>query len=254
MSDSDDNFSPRIDAIETQWSMVRRAHQGTMVSGGDAKQVLVMRYSSAVRGYVRAMTGDDNEADELSQDVIVRILKGDFAGADPDRGRFRDLLKVAVRNMVRNHWAKKNRRKTVDFEMSETENLSGENDQADPWLNSWRHNLLENSWSRLKDYESDKKGSVAYTLLKLRAENPKDDSPTIAQKLSEKVGKEFRPDTTRQNLRRARIRFAEFLVEEIAQGLEEADPSRIQEELICLGLFEHIRDVLPEQWTQKKTE
>ena len=249
--ESADRFAPRIEAIETQWSMVRRAHQGTLVSGGEAKQTLVMRYASSIKSYVRAMTGSEHEADELSQDVMVRILQGDFAGADPNRGRFRDLLKVAVRNMVKNHWAKQNRRKTVDWEVDEAEQAAGgtEDDPQDPWLPTWRHNLLEHAWNRLEQFQAERPGNIAYTLLKLRSEFPQDDSPTLAQRLSDSIGKEVRPDTTRQNLRRARLRFAEFLVEEIAEGLDSAEPARIQEELIALGLYESIRDVLPEKWT-----
>ena len=44
--------------------------------GSDARNMLVMRYSPAIRSYVRAMTKNDEEADELSQDVVV---------ADPQR-------------------------------------------------------------------------------------------------------------------------------------------------------------------------
>ena len=248
MTDSGEQFSPRIDAIETQWSVVRRAHQGTMVTGGEAKNALIMRYSPAVRGYIRAMTGSDSEADELSQEVVIRILKGDFAGADPNRGRFRDLLKVAVRNMVRNHWAKENRRRPVDIDQVHSDEVGEEQDVEDPWLDSWRFNVLELAWSALKEFEEQRDGRVAYTVLKLRSEHPTVDSETLAQKLSEATGKNYRADTTRQQLRRARIRFAEFLVEEIAQGLDQSDPTRIQEELIALGLYENIRDVLPEQW------
>ncbi len=248
MTESADRFSPRIDAIETQWSMVRRAHQGTMTTGGEAKNALIMRYSPAVRSYIRAMTGSDTEADELSQEVVIRILKGDFAGADPNRGRFRDLLKVAVRNMVRNHWAKENRRRPVDIDQVHTDEVGEEHTQEDPWLDSWRYNVLELAWAALKNYEEQREGRIAYTVLKLRAEHPTVDSESLAGKLSEVTGKTYRADTTRQQLRRARIRFAEFLVEEIAQGLEQSDPNRIQEELIALGLYENIRDVLPEQW------
>lgn len=252
MADSDDQFAPRIDAIETQWSMVRRAHHGSLASGGDAKNSLVMRYSPAIRGYVRALTKDDAEADEISQEAVVRILSGDFAGADPERGRFRDLLKVAVRNMVRNHWAKQNRRKASDIDEIYTDDVGQEDDQLDPWLDSWRVNLLELAWAALKDYEHQREGRVAYTVLKLRSEFPTVDSQELAAKLSEATGNECRADTTRQQLRRARIRFAEFLVEEISQGLATAEPDRIQEELISLGLYESIKDVLPKKW--KTTE
>jgi len=209
--------------------------------------MLVMRYSPAIRSYVKAMTRNDDEADELSQDVVVRILKGDFAGADPDRGRFRDLLKVAVRNMVRNYWEKQNRRRPADVDVQDAE--TGKADpENDPWLESWRTNLLSLAWSKLEDYETENANSVAHSVLRLRAEHPGDDSRQLAAKLSEQVGREFKPDATRQQLRRARLRFAEFLIEEIADGLDDPGPQRLQEELIALGLYEHIKDALPEDW------
>lgn len=250
MSDLVDQFSPRIDAIETQWSMIRRAHHGSKFSSGEAKNSLVMRYLPAIRGYVGALTRDDAEADELSQEAVVRILKGDFSGADPERGRFRDLLKISVRNMVRNHWAKQNRCKTSDMDQIYADELGQDDELNDPWLDSWRVNLLEIAWAALKDYQDRRTGRVTYTILKLRSEFPDVDSPTLAAKLSEEVGVEFRADATRQHLRRARIRFAEFLVEEIAHGLETAEPGRIQEELIALGLYNSVKDLLPVKWKQ----
>ena len=66
----------------------------------------MLRYSAAIRRYMRAILQDHARADELAQDAVVRLLSGDFAGADPNRGRFRDLLEVSVRNMARNHWEK----------------------------------------------------------------------------------------------------------------------------------------------------
>lgn len=111
-------FAPRLDMIETEWTMFRNAHSGTMAGGEAARNQLVLRYASAIRDYVRALTKNDTDADELSQDVIMRFLNGDFGGADPNRGRFRDLLKVAVRNMTRSWWAKENRRQGVDYDLA----------------------------------------------------------------------------------------------------------------------------------------
>ena len=244
MKQSDESDpAPRLDGIETQWSLVQRAHQGTIVSGNDARQALVMRYSPAIRSYVKAMTRDDEEADEISQDVVVRLLQGDFAGADPQRGRFRDLLKVAVRNMVRNHWDKQNRRRGVDFDLQlmQDDEIPAE---IDEWLVHWRTNVLEIAWSALERYQRTHAGSIAYTVLRLRADAPQDNSDQLAATLSEHLGKEVRPDSFRQQLRRARVRFAEFIVEEIASGMVRADPARIQEELICLGIYEHVKDVV----------
>ena len=242
-----DEFTPRIDQIETQWSMVRQA-ANSFASADDARRSLVMRYASSIRAYVLAMTRNEQDADELSQDVIVRILNGDFGGANREKGRFRDFLKVAVRNMVRNHWAKSKRRKTADLDLGELDTPDDNTEEVDPWISGWRNNLLELTWSALSSYEEDHAGRIPFTILKLRAEFPTANSTELAEKLSERVCREYRADTTRQQLRRARLRFAEFLVEEVANGIEDPQPERIQEELICLELYEHIRDVLPEKW------
>ena len=248
--DLEPQFSPRLDQIETQWSLLLRAHE---ISSSDALHALVLRYSPAIRGYVRNLTRNDADADELAQEVVVRILKGDFSGANPKRGRFRDLLMVAVRNMVRNHWGRVNRGPKTGVEFPEavepSDLSSGTNlSEDDDWLNQWRANLIEIGMSRLERYQRENPESAAYLALQLRSSFPDLDSTGLAQKLSEMTGREINAANYRQILKRGRVRFAEYIVEEIAQGLETADVSRVQEELITVGLFEYIRDVLPDAW------
>jgi len=241
------DFSPRLDMIETEWTMFRDAHQQTGQTGAAARNSLVLRYATAIRGYVRAITRSETDADELSQDVIVRLLSGDFGGADPDRGRFRDLLKVAVKNMTRNHWDKQNRRKGVDYDL----NLEGDEsaNQIDlQWTESWRRNILDIAWARLESFQDSKEGSVLYTALRLRSDHPDADSTKLAELISSEHVRDIPAATYRQNLRRARVRFAEYVVEEVANGMETPNQARIQEELIAVGLYEHIKDVLPESW------
>ena len=62
-------------------------------------------------------------------------------------------------------------------------------------------------WDRLEAQENSQPGSVPWTILKLRSDYPDDSSTELAARLSEKTGREFRPDATRQQLRRARVRF-----------------------------------------------
>ncbi len=245
----DPQFAPRLDMIETEWTMFRNAHQGSGMSGAEARNTLVLRYATAIRSYVRAITRNEVDADELSQDVMVRLLNGDFGGADPERGRFRDLLKVAVKNMTRNHWDKQNRRKGVDFDLSLKDDESAQ-EIDDPWTESWRKNILDIAWARLESFQDSKEGSVLYSALRLRTDHPQADSTALADMISQEHGRTIPAATYRQNLRRGRVRFAEYVVEEVANGMESADPDRIQDELIAIGLYEHIKDVLPESWSQ----
>jgi len=64
------------------------------------------------------------------------------------------------------------------------------------------------------------------------------------------LNKPVRADQARQQLRRARVRFAECLVAEVADGIEVPTIERIEDELSHLGLLDRIRDVLPSDWSQ----
>jgi RNA polymerase sigma factor (sigma-70 family) len=241
----------RLDGIETRWSLVRQAHAtGAGASAEQARGILVMRYASAIRRYVGGILKDRDDTEELAQDIVVRLLKGDFAGADPDRGRFRDLLKAAVRNMVRNYWAKQNRRRTAPLEFDDVADDS-EDKLESSWLAAWQNNVLDHAWSALKDFERSNPANPAHTLLKWRAEFPDETSDQLAARLSAKVGTDVRPANARQMLRRARLRFADLLVKEIALGLDQATPGQLEEELAALGLLEHVRDFLPDDWNER---
>ncbi|MBL8814001.1 MAG: hypothetical protein JNM43_27780 [Planctomycetaceae bacterium] len=234
----------RIEAIQTRWSLIRSAHlQGQPESASEARRLLVMRYAPAIRRYVGAIVRDEEEANELSQDVMLRLMRGDFAGADPGRGRFRDLLKTALRNMVRTSWQKAGRRKTVDTELE----LIAKEDAAQEteWTSQWRKSVLENTWNRMLSEEGGKPGP-AYLALKLRTEFPDASSEELAEKLSGKTGTAVRADNVRQIIKRARGRFAGHLLDEVRAGLDTESEDRLNEELAALGLLELVRDYLPE--------
>jgi len=239
----------RLEAIQTRWSLIHQAHvAGTPQNATVARQALVLRYAKSVRRYVGGIVQASDDADELAQDVVMRLMKGDFAGADPNRGRFRDLLKTAVRNMVRNHWAKANRRRPADVQLDA---IAG-SEAADPaWDAEFQRNVLEHAWDALRDFERKMPTNPAYTLLKLRAEFPDANSDDLAAKLGAKLGKAIRADAGRQMLRRARLRFAEALVDEVACGLADPSPARVAEELASLGLLVYVKDFLPEDWASQ---
>ena len=153
-------MADRIDAISTRWSLLRLAHAGHPDTA-KARQMLVLRYASAVRKYVGAIVKKRDEADELSQDVVLRLMRGDFAGADPTRGRFRDFLKIVVRNMIHNHWSKSSRRQT---EVLVSDPASADTQREEEWLGAWQRTVLDHALATCRD-EDQRTGSSAYTLL-----------------------------------------------------------------------------------------
>jgi RNA polymerase sigma factor (sigma-70 family) len=243
------NTNPsRLDAIATHWSLIRTAHTaGKPEDATAARQELVLRYARAVRRYIGGIARNNDDADELAQEVMVRLLNGDFAGADPNRGRFRDLLRTAVRNMVRRHWTKANRRKSADLDPNIVGAADTHMDAA--WDGAWQQNVLDHAWAALKQHERDNPGTRAHTVLRLRTDFPTDTSEQLAERLSSYIGSPIRPDACRQILRRARVRFASLLIAEIQIGLSNPSPDRVKDELAVLGLLEYVRDFLPPDWS-----
>lgn len=251
MSDAEaSNDSPRrLDIIETRWSLVRRSVEWDDADSALARQTLVLRYSAAIRGYCRAILGSDHLADEVAQDAVVRLLKGDFGGADPARGRFRDLLRTAIRNMSRNRLAYEQRRAGRGELRDDAIADAAEPIEADdPWLVEWRTALLENAWSALRGIEERTPGSSLHSVLRARTDHPDETSEQLAARLSERLGRSIGAAAVRQNLKRARTRFCELLADEVADGLQEPTRERVVEELIALDLWSSLRDLLPEDW------
>src|SRR6266540_2271520 len=94
----------RLSRIKTRWTMVYQAHVGKGDHVSTAQNWLVMRYYRSVFRYLRAMVRDLDVAEDLTNEFVVRFLRGDFKQADPSRGRFRNLLKRALRHLAIDYW------------------------------------------------------------------------------------------------------------------------------------------------------
>jgi DNA-directed RNA polymerase specialized sigma24 family protein len=241
----------RIDEIATQWSLLRLAHQASLSVAGPARNVLVLRYSRAIRGYVGAMVKEVEDADEIAQEVVVRLLQGSFARANPERGRFRDMLKVAVRNVVLTYWTKKKRRASVDVDVAQLPGEGTETQIEQEWTAAWQRSILDMTWAAMEDYARAHPQSVSWIILRLRADHADDDLTQLAARFAQQTGKSLRPAALRQQLRRARLRFAELLIEEVAKSLDDPTPERVEEELIETGLMPYVQDFLPADWRTK---
>src|SRR5262245_15992744 len=190
----------RLDEIPTQWSLLNLAHRASLVTSGEARNVLVLRYARAIRNYVGALVRDQQEADELAQEVVMRLLKGQFAAASPDKGSFRRMLMVAAHNLVRSHFSRKGRQAASAVEIGEIAALPDEPELEAEGLARWKQALLELAWKALEEHERASPGSIAFTVLRLRAERPDESSEQLAATLSAKLGKPVRPDALRQQL------------------------------------------------------
>jgi hypothetical protein len=88
-----------------------------------------------------------------------------------------------------------------------------------------------------------------HTVLRFRAEHPEMRSEEMAAQLSGRLNKPLTAEGVRQTLRRARDKFADLLLDEIAASLEAPTLEQVEEELAELNLLEYCRPALERRGT-----
>src|SRR5207244_8784969 len=99
-----EEFNQRLSRISTLWTVVLQAHQGSAEAVTKAQQLLMQRYSGAVYRYLLGAVRDPDVAADLSQEFALRFVRGDFRRAAPERGRFRDYVKIALVHLVDDYY------------------------------------------------------------------------------------------------------------------------------------------------------
>jgi DNA-directed RNA polymerase specialized sigma24 family protein len=235
-----------LSGIETHWTAVFQAHQGTPAEADAAQAALVQRYGGAVHRYLLASLRDIEAADDLAQEFAMRLLRGDFKNADPGKGRFRDFLKRAVYHlMVDYHRARKVRPAPLaeDVALPASTDDSWDRNLDREFIECWREQLMAQAWTAL-ERRQERTGQPFADVLRLRVSNPEVRSPALAEQLSELLGRPVTSGWIRLNLHRAREMFVESLLGEVERSLGNPPRERLEEELIELGHLEHCRSAL----------
>jgi RNA polymerase sigma-70 factor (ECF subfamily) len=236
--------SHRLGSIETLWSLVLQAKEGR-AGAAPAAQQLLERYGGAIRRYLLGAVRAEDTAEELFQEFALCLLQGSFSGVDPGKGRFRDYLKGILCHLVaKYHKRNKQRPKPLgspEPQLAVEPHIASELDHD--FLEQWRDDLLAHCWADLARIE-DQTGQPFYTVLRFRADHPELSSGQMAEQLSTQLGKALNAAGVRQTLHRAREKFADLLLEEVAQSLAEPTPDQVEQELLELGLLEYCRPAL----------
>src|SRR5580704_17536276 len=78
----------RLDNISTHASII------------DDPTRFVLRYGRVVRAYLGALVRDVNDADDVAQELLSRVLQRGLAWSGTASRRFRDYLKAILRNVA----------------------------------------------------------------------------------------------------------------------------------------------------------
>jgi RNA polymerase sigma-70 factor (ECF subfamily) len=238
---SDESRDRPLDRISTLWSVVCRAHTGTPLEAAQAHRLLLLRYGEAVRRYLLGAVRDPEVADDLFQEFSLRLLRGDLKGADRERGRFRQFVKGVLSHLIADHHRQRSRSRQAPEDADELADLAAAPADTDlEFLDGWREQVLQGAWQALDRVERAT-GQPFFTVLRLRVDRPELSSGDMAEELTRRLGHPVSSAWVRQNLHRAREKYADLLVEEVAQTLESPRADDLERELIELDLYEYCR-------------
>ena len=146
----------------THWSQVLRAAQPDSTEAYEALTRLCHTYWYPLYAFVRRQGHSPEDAQDLVQGFFARLLeKGFLKDADPEKGKFRSFLLIALRRFMANEWDRARRLKRgggfeiVSLDQPETEQryASEPMDDRSPekvYDRLWAMTLLEQVLNRLE--------------------------------------------------------------------------------------------------------
>ncbi|MCX7422330.1 MAG: hypothetical protein NT013_22680 [Planctomycetia bacterium] len=230
--------------LSTMWTMLRKAHGGPGHSELAAQLEFLRRYQGAVFRFLRTSLRDDDAALEMLQEFALKFVRGDFRSASPANGRFRNFLKTALANQMRDYRAKlATRRKHEVASLDEVaEPNATDFGNEPPFENCWSEELLSRAWTALLHHERST-GQLFYSVLRLRVTNTDKTSPQLAELLTREhnLAPPMSDASFRKALQHAREKFAELLISDIASQLPYPSLEEVEAELIELNLLPYCR-------------
>jgi RNA polymerase sigma factor (sigma-70 family) len=229
-SSDENSFAPeRLSNLKTSWTQIHSAHIPGP-EGEVAMQELIMRYYDAVQRYLKIKIKDPNLADDVLQEFWTKVLNHKLAGADEKKGRFRDYLRTILHRLIVDHFRARKTTSLPPGDLPEPEQPDVDYDQV------WREVLIKRVWAKLELYESTTANNRYATILKLRVKEPDASIQELVDKLNKDSSQHYTAEAFRKTLQRARVKFFDFLVQELRETMVNATPEDIESELNDLGL------------------
>lgn len=223
-----EDLNQRLSRISTLWTLFEQAHAGKDDAAAAARQELLQRYCGAVYYYLLGALHDEDAAAELFQEFGARFVAGKFHRANPERGRFRDYLKTALINLVRDYRrAQRDRPAPLPADVPAPEVADEEFEE------NWREGLVTRAWAALAAAHP-----TFYAVLAFRAEHPDVPSSAAAQQLAGQLGKPLTATWVRVTQHRGSDKLEDLLLDEVLHSLENPTDQELLEELRQLRLLQ----------------
>lgn len=228
----------------TRWSIVIGAQGHSPVDVNASVESLYRQYLSPLYAYVRRRGYSSHDAQDLTHEFFSRLLeKGWLSAAQPERGRLRTFLLVAMKRFLANEWhrAQAGKRgggsRLVSLQSEEGERLFSADPAASSTLpdellfdRNWAMALMQTTLDQLRhEYErSTRPDDFAMLKSCLTAERGSIDYAAIAREL------QLLPASARSLVHRFRKRFREIFRAEVAGTV--SSPDEVEDEMRALIL------------------
>ena len=221
----------------THWSVIMKAGQAQSSECTAALERLCGAYWRPIYGFARRKGCGEEDAKDLTQQFFSRLLeRNDFAGLNPERGKFRTFLLTAFTHFLSNEFdrsktLKRGGGKTiVSFDDLSAEQL-GQSDLATECVPAkafdirWAQEVLERALARLREEFSAAGKGGQFELLKnfLTADANASEYAAVAQKLG------VADASVAVLVHRLRQRYRELVRAEVAQTV--SSPTELEEEM-----------------------
>jgi RNA polymerase sigma-70 factor (ECF subfamily) len=224
----------------TRWSLVLTARDGCATEGRDALAALCSAYWYPLYAFVRRKGHDAEAAQDVVQGFFARLLeKGDLAGVDPGKGKFRSFLMASCTHYLANQRDRQRARKRGSGKTPiPIDRLSAE-DRYDRepshgmtaerlFERNWAITLLDQVLNRLRDEQERAGKARQFEALRPALLGGAERVPfaRIAAEL------ELSEEAARASAHRLRRRLRELVREEVARTI--GDDADVEEEIRAL--------------------
>ncbi|MEO1524773.1 MAG: hypothetical protein AAFX06_05020 [Planctomycetota bacterium] len=219
--------SQQLAHISTRWSCVKDINR------------FVLRYIDAMRHLLVLVVKDEDDAREVLQGFLTKVVERGFRNEVPTSGRFRDYLARSLRNAAMDHFRQAKPVQASEGLLAQIESERETHD--DLWKRTWTSCLIDRAWQKLEHHQYTNEGTFAYSILRFSVENSGLDSKHAAAQFASVQGTTLTPEAYRKQVSRARRKFAQLLTEEVRQTLESPTAESLDEEISSLGLQPYVK-------------
>lgn len=221
----------------THWTQVLRAAEPDSTEAYEALTRLCQTYWYPLYAFVRRQGHSPEDAQDLVQGFFARLLEKRFLKeADPEKGKFRSFLLIALRRFMANEWDRARRLKrgggceiiSLDQPATEQRYATEPVDDRSPekaYDRLWAMTLLEQVLDRLESEFAAAGKTTLFQELKhyLNGESGQSTYPQVADQLGMTVA------AVKVAVHRLRQRYRELLRQEIAHTVD--SPEAIDDEI-----------------------